>query len=97
MHIIQQSKTDNNYNITSENITYLLKKYAISLLVIMIILYLIPIYQIVMYSVLLILFISIFSPNYINNFYIKISEYIYDIFTDYLGNCTFDPLPKSKN
>lgn len=81
---------------TSTNIVYLLKKHFLSLCVIIFILYLLPFYQLLLHTLIFMLFITIF-PEYIHNIKSLIIDFIYDTFTDYLGNCSFDPLPRTKN
>ncbi len=62
----------------------------------LLILYIIYNYTIYVILALITIYINTYYSDKIKNYKTKIIDYINNKFTGYLGNCTFDPLPKTK-
>jgi len=78
------------------DIVNLIKTNFACLSFIIFILYVLSFYQLLLHSLIFMLCITLF-PKYIINLKSIIIDFIYNTFTDYLGNCSFDALPKTKN
>jgi hypothetical protein len=59
-------------------------------------LYIICNYTIYIILALITIYINIYYSDKVNYYKTKIIDYVNNLFTGYLGNCTFDPLPKTK-
>ena len=73
------------------------KKYCLGLLVLLTLLYIIPLYQLFIINILFLLYLHMYYPQSIHYIKLRTIDYIYEVFTGYLGNCSFDPLPKTKH
>jgi len=88
---------NNNSDNLSSNISYVFSsKYWFPIFTVLYILYIIPMYMICILTTCLILYMNVHCPDKLASYKSFILGYIDDIFVDYLGNGSFDPLPKSK-
>jgi hypothetical protein len=73
------------------------KKNCLGLLVLLTLFYSIPFYLLFIINILFLLYLHIYYPQSIQYIRLRTIDYIYEVFTGYLGNCSFDPLPKTKH